>query len=140
MNKNRLLCVAAALCLVFTFSALGQDRGKGNQTFTERYGAQLNLTDGQKKQIDELDAKFQKEHAEFLASFQKTMAEYREARQANDTAKIEAIKPKFDTQRAEMTKLRTAHEEKIAATFNDEQKAQWKKIQEEREARMKQRQ
>jgi len=39
-----------------------------------------------------------------------------------------------------MTKLRTAHEEKIAATFTDDQKAQWKKIQEEREARMKQRQ
>jgi Spy/CpxP family protein refolding chaperone len=139
MTKNRLLCLIAAICLVFTFSALGQDRGKP-QTFTERYGAQLNLTDAQKKTIDELDAKFQKEHAEFLESFQKTMTEYREARQANDQAKIDTIKPKFDTQRAEMTKIRTAHEEKIAATFNDEQKAQWKKIQEEREARMKQRQ
>jgi len=140
MTKNRLLCLAAAVVFVFTFSALGQNQGRANQTFTERYGAQLNLTDAQKKTIDELDAKFQKEHHEFLESFQKTMAEYREARQANDQAKIDAIKPKFDTQRAEMTKIRTAHEEKIAATFNDEQKAQWKKIQEEREARMKQRQ
>jgi Spy/CpxP family protein refolding chaperone len=115
-------------------------QGRQNQTFTERYGAQLNLTDVQKKQIDELDAKFQKEHAEFLESFQKTMTEYRAARQANDTAKIQELQPKFDTQRAEMTKLRTAHEEKIAASFTDEQKTAWKKIQEEREARMKQRQ
>ena len=140
MTRNRLLFVAASICLIFTFSALAQNQGRANQTFTERYGAQLNLTDAQKKTIDELDAKFQKEHHEFLESFQKTMTEYRDARQANDQAKIDAIKPKFDTQRAEMTKIRTAHEEKIATTFNDEQKAQWKKIQEEREARMKQRQ
>ena len=138
MNKNRLLRLAVAACFVFTFAAMGQ--GRQNQTFTERYGQQLNLTDAQKKQIDELDAKFQKEHAEFLESFQKTMTEYREARQANDTAKVQALQPKVDEKRAEMTKLRTGHEEKIAATFTDDQKAQWKKIQEEREARMKQRQ
>ena len=138
MNKNLLLCLAVAVCFVFTFAAMGQ--GRQNQTFTERYGQQLNLTDVQKKQIDELDAKFQKEHAEFLESFQKTMTEYREARQANDTAKVQELQPKVDEKRAEMTKLRTAHEEKIAATFTDDQKAQWKKIQEEREARMKQRQ
>jgi len=138
MTKNRLLCQAVAVSLVFTLAAMGQ--GRQNQTFTERYGQQLNLTDVQKKQIDELDAKFQKEHAEFLESFQKTMTEYREARQANDTAKVQELQPKVDEKRAEMTKLRTAHEEKIAATFTDDQKAQWKKIQEEREARMKQRQ
>jgi len=142
MIKNRLLCLAAAACLVFAFATIGQERGQGraNQTFTERYGQQLNLTDAQKTQINELDAKFQKEHAEFLESFQKTMTDYRAARQANDTAKIQELQPKFDSQRQEMMKLRTAHEEKIAATFTDDQKVQWKKIQEEREARMKQRQ
>jgi hypothetical protein len=67
------------------------------------------------------------------------MAEFREARQANDTAKLDALRPKVDSARAEMTKLRGAHEEKIAATFNDDQKAQWNKIKEEREARMKER-
>jgi len=142
MIKNRLLCLAAAACFVFAFAAIGQERGQGraNQTFTERYGQQLNLTDAQKTQINELDAKFQKDNAPFLESFQKTMTDYRAARQANDTAKIQELQPKFDSQRQEMTKLRTAHEEKIAATFTDDQKAQWKKIQEEREARMKQRQ
>jgi len=62
-----------------------------------------------------------------------------EARQANDSAKIQALQPKVDSQRTEMTKLRTAHEEKIASSFNADQKAQWKKIQDEREARMKER-
>jgi hypothetical protein len=38
-----------------------------------------------------------------------------------------------------MTKLRTAHEDTIAKSFTDEQKAAWTKIKEEREARMKER-
>jgi Spy/CpxP family protein refolding chaperone len=129
--------LAVVVGLVFTFVAMAQDRR--NQTFTERYGQQLNLTDAQKKQIDELDQRFQKDNAAFLETYQKTMTEYREARQANDTAKLDSMKPKVDAQRAEMTKLREGLEEKIAATFTDDQKAQWKKIKEEREARMKER-
>src|SRR5437588_11489819 len=126
------------VALVFATVAFAQEQRR-NMTFTERYGAQLNLTDTQKKTIDDLDAKFQKDNAEFIASAQKTMAEYRDARQANDQAKLDALKPKMDEQRATMTKLRTAHEENIAKSFTDEQKTAWKKIVEEREARMKER-
>jgi Spy/CpxP family protein refolding chaperone len=144
MNKTRWSSLAVAVSLLFAFTAIAQERGSqqggANQTFTQRYGQQLNLTDNQKKQIDEMDAAFQKHNAEFIESYQKTMAEFREARQANDTAKLDALRPKVDSARAEMTKLRGAHEEKIAATFSDEQKAQWTKIKEEREARMKERQ
>jgi hypothetical protein len=138
MNKTRWAILATAISLTIALTAFGQQGGQ-NQTFTQRYGQQLNLTDEQKKQIDEMDAKFQKNNAEFLDTYQKTMAEFREARQANDTAKLDALRPKVGTQRAEMTKLRGAHEDKIAATFNDDQKAQWKKIKEDREARMKER-
>ncbi|HEY8181593.1 MAG TPA: Spy/CpxP family protein refolding chaperone [Thermoanaerobaculia bacterium] len=139
MMKIRLSILAVA-CLVFATAAIAQERGgQRNQTFTERYGQQLNLTDTQKKQIDELDKKFQEDNATFLESYQKTMAEFREARQANDTAKVDALKPKVDSMRTDMTKLRTAHEDKIAATFTEDQKTQWKKIKEEREARMKER-
>jgi len=134
------LSILAVATLVFATAALAQERGgQRNQTFTERYGQQLNLTDAQKKQIDDLDKKFQEDNASFLESYQKTMTEFREARQANDTAKIDALKPKVDSMRTDMMKLRTAHEDKIAATFTDDQKAAWQKIKEEREARMKER-
>jgi len=134
------LSILAVACLVVATAAIAQERGaQRNQTFTERYGQQLNLTDTQKKQIDELDKKFQEDNATFLESYQKTMAEFREARQANDTAKVDALKPKVDSMRTDMMKLRTAHEDKIAATFTDDQKTAWKKIKEEREARMKER-
>jgi Spy/CpxP family protein refolding chaperone len=139
MIKTR-LSIFAVVTLVFATAALAQERGsQRNQTFTERYGQQLNLTDTQKKQIDDLDKKFQEDNASFLESYQKTMTEFREARQANDTAKVDALRPKVDALRADMMKLRTAHEDKIAATFTDDQKTQWNKIKEEREARMKER-
>src|SRR5438046_941041 len=118
--------LAVMIGLLVAVGAMAQEQRR-NTTFTERYGAQLNLTDAQKKTIDELDAKFQKDNAEFLAAYMKTMTEVREARQANDQAKLDALKPKVDEQRAEMTKLRTAHEENIVKSFTDEQKAQWAK-------------
>ena len=109
------------------------------QTFTERYGEQLGLTDTQKKVIDDLEKKFDEDHATFLADYRQTMGEYRAARQVNDQAKIDELKPKVDAQRAEMMKLRSVQEEKIEATFTDAQKAKWSKIKEERAARMKER-
>lgn len=138
MHRNRLSILAVAFSLIFTVAAVGQEQRKP-QTFTERYGQQLNLTDTQKKSIDDLEAKFDKDNAAFLDDYHKTMSDYRDARQANDTAKIEALRPKVDAQRAEMMKLRGAQEDQIAATFNDEQKATWAKIKEERAARMKER-
>ena len=127
---------AVVIGLLVAVAAMAQE-GRRNQTFTERYGAQLNLTDAQKKTIDELDQKFQKDNAAFMETYQKTMADYRGARDANDQAKLDALKPKVDEQRAQMTKLRTAHEENIAKSFTADQKAAWTKIKEEREARMK---
>src|SRR6058998_533400 len=117
MSKKTLATVVGFL--VLAVAAMAQE-GRRNQTFTERYGAQLNLTDAQKKTIDELDQKFQKDNATFIETYQKTMADYREARQANDTAKLDALKPKVDEQRAEMTKLRTVHENNIAKSFTAE--------------------
>ncbi len=137
MSKRVSILVLAA-SLAFAIATVGQEQRKP-QTFTERYGQQLNLTDAQKKTIDELEKKFDQDNAAFLDSYHKSMNEYREARQANDTAKIDALRPKVDSLRAEMTKLRTPQEEKIAATFTDAQKETWKKIKEEREARMKER-
>ena len=67
MNNTRWSSLAAVLSLVIAFTAVGQQGGQ-NQTFTQRYGQQLNLTDDQKKQIDEMDGKFQKDNATFIDS------------------------------------------------------------------------
>jgi Spy/CpxP family protein refolding chaperone len=130
--------LAVSISLLFAVAAIAQEQRKP-QTFTERYGEQLGLTGEQKKVIEDMETKFNTDHEKFLAEYRQTMMDYREARQANDQAKIDALKPKMDTQRTEMMKLRGAQEEKIEATFTNDQKAKWSKIKEERAARMKER-
>jgi len=131
--------VAVMATLVFATVAFAQDGQRRNMSFVERYGEQLELTDAQKKTIGDLDAKYQKDNAAFFEEWQKTMADFRAARDANDQAKLDALKPKMDEQRTTMTKLRTAHEDEIAKSFTAEQKEAWTKIKAEREARMKDR-
>jgi Spy/CpxP family protein refolding chaperone len=131
--------VAVMATLVFATVAFAQEGQRRNMSFVERYGEQLELTDAQKKTIGDLDAKYQKDNAAFFEEWQKTMADFRAARDANDQAKLDALKPKMDEQRATMTKLRTAHEDEIAKSFTAEQKEAWTKIKAEREARMKDR-
>jgi Spy/CpxP family protein refolding chaperone len=131
--------VAVMVTLVFAVVAFAQEGQRRNMSFVERYGEQLKLTDAQKKTIGDLDAKYQKDNAAFFEEWQKTMADFRAARDANDQAKLDALKPKMDEQRATMTKLRTAHEENIAKSFTAEQNDAWTKIKAEREARMKDR-
>jgi Spy/CpxP family protein refolding chaperone len=131
--------VAVMVTLVFAVVAFAQEGQRRNMSFVERYGEQLKLTDAQKKTIGDLDAKYQKDNAAFFEEWQKTMADFRAARDANDQAKLDALKPKMDEQRATMTKLRTAHEENIAKSFTAEQNDAWAKIKAEREARMKER-
>jgi LTXXQ motif family protein len=130
--------IAAAVCFLFAVAAFAQEQRKP-QTFVERYGTELGLTDKQSQVINDLEKKFDEDNAKFLADFRATMTDYRAARQANDQAKMDALKPAMDAQRAQMTKLRSVQEDKISATFTDDQKAKWSKIKEEREARMKQR-
>jgi protein CpxP len=127
--------IAVAVLLLFSVAVFAQERRM--QSFTERYGQDLGLTDTQKKTIDDLENKWNEDHAKFLTEYRNTMAEFRAAREANDTVKMDALKPKMDAQRAEMSKLRSEQEEKFASTFTDEQKAKWSKIKEERAARMK---
>lgn len=133
MQKKTVLAVVAAL--IVAMPVFAQEHRP--MSFTERYGQRLSLTDSQKTSIDEMEKKFDEEHATFLAGYHQTMADYRAARQANDTARIDILKPKMDSMRAEMMKLRATQEEKIAATFTDAQKETWNKIKEERAARMK---
>ena len=130
--------LAVSISLLFAMAAIAQEQRKP-QTFTERYGEQLGLTGEQKKAIDGMEKKFDEEHEKFLAEYHQTMMDYRDARKANDQAKVDALKPRVDAQRTEMMKLRGAQEEKIEATFTDDQKAKWSKIKEERAAQMKER-
>ena len=62
----------------------------------------------------------------------------RAAKQANDTAKLDALKPTIDAQKAQMKQLRDAEDVKILALLTPDQQAQYKAFQAERAAKWQQ--
>ncbi|HEX3107602.1 MAG TPA: Spy/CpxP family protein refolding chaperone [Thermoanaerobaculia bacterium] len=118
----------------------GGHRGRQMMTFTERFGATLNLTDAQKTKIDAIQKETREKNAAFFADASATMKAYWDAKQANDTAKLDALKPTMDKYRAQMKELRTAEEAKIAKELTTDQNAQWEKMKAERAAQQGQRQ
>ena len=118
----------------------GGGRGRQMMTFTERFGATLNLTDAQTTKIDAIQKETREKHAKFFEEQHATMKAYWDAKQANDTAKMDALKPAMDKQRAEMKEIRTAEDAVIAKVLTADQNAQWEKMKAERAAQQGQRQ
>jgi Spy/CpxP family protein refolding chaperone len=118
----------------------GGHNGRQMMTFTERFGATLNLTDAQKTKIDAIQKETREKNAAFFTEQRTTMKAYWDAKQANDTAKMDSLKPAMDTQRAKMKEIRAAEDVKIAKVLTADQNAQWAKIKAERAAHEGQRQ
>jgi Spy/CpxP family protein refolding chaperone len=109
-------------------------------SFSERYSATLNLTDAQKTAIDAIQKETREKHAAFFTEQHATMKAYWDAKQANDTAKMDSLKPAMDTQRTKMKEIRAAEDVRIAKVLTADQNAQYLKIKAERAAHEAQRQ
>ena len=121
----------------------GNGGGRGGRqmmSFSERFGATLNLTDAQKAKIDAIQKETREKNATFFTEQRTTMKAYWDAKNANDTAKLDALKPAMDKQRAQMKEIRTAEDAKIAKELTSDQNAQWEKMKAERAAQQAQRQ
>lgn len=145
----RKLVTAVAVTLLGASLAIAAPQEAGNgggrggrqmMTFTERFGATLNLTDAQKTKIDAIQKETREKHTKFFEEQHATMKAYWDAKQANDTAKMDALKPAMDKQRAEMKEIRTAEDAVIAKVLTADQNAQWEKMKAERAAQQGQRQ
>lgn len=118
----------------------GAGHGRQMMTFSERFGATLNLTDAQKTQIDAIQKETREKHAAFFTEQRATMKAYWDAKQANDTAKLDALKPAMDSQRTKMKEIRAVEDVLIAKVLTADQNAQWAKIKAERAAQQAQHQ
>jgi len=94
--------------------------------------AKLNLTDAQKQQWDAIKKTSREQNAEFFKKSKETMEAFRAAKDANDTAKLDALKPAMEANRAQMKQIRAAENEKLSAILTAEQKAQFQAMQAER--------
>jgi Spy/CpxP family protein refolding chaperone len=110
----------------------GRHGGRG-QMFGERFTRKLNLTDAQKQQVAALNKAFREDNKAVFEAARQTRKDFHAAKEANDTAKLDALKPAMETQRAQMKQLRDAQEAKISAILTADQRAQWQQLKSERQ-------
>lgn len=113
----------------------GGKRGHHGQEFGARMAAKLNLTDVQQQQIRDLNKSFRENNKAVFESARALRKEFREAKRADDTAKLESLKPQLDAQRTQMKQLRDAHRTQILSVLTPEQRAQFDALKAEREQR-----
>ena len=139
---KKTISAVVVLALSATLAFAGGDHGKGHGRhgkggfeLSGRMAEKLNLTEAQKQQINDLNKNFQDQNATFLQSFRQTMTEFKAARKADDTARIEALRPTMEAQKAQMKQLRQAQHQRILNVLTAEQRTQLEAFKAEREAR-----
>jgi periplasmic protein CpxP/Spy len=141
MTKKTISAAVAVLALGATLAFAGMHDGKGKGGwdghrggFSEMYAQKLNLTDAQKAQIADLDKNFRETNKAFFETQKQTREQFKAAKTANDTAKLDALRPAMESQRAQMKQLRDAQDAKIKTILTPEQRAQFDTLKAEREA------
>lgn len=143
MKTTKWVTIAAAMTLTasLAFAAPHQGgkmgrHGRGARAaISHRMAEKLNLTDAQREQIRTLRSGFREQNKAFFESSRAARKEFREAKRANDTAKLEQLKPAMEAQRAQFKELRTAHQQQILAVLTPEQRTQFEALKAERAER-----
>jgi Spy/CpxP family protein refolding chaperone len=151
MKKKTISAVAVlALGATLAFASVQAEKGeKGGRggweghrggAMSEDLTQKLNLTDAQKQQVADLNKSFRETNKAFFQSTHETREAFKAARDANDTAKLDALRPTMESQRAQMKQLRDAQDAKVRAILTPEQRAQLDTLKAERRAQHKEQQ
>lgn len=135
------VALSATLAFAGTATAEGHNGhrfGRGHQF--ARLATKLNLTDAQKAQWKSLRQTSRAQNAAFFQQVRETHKEMRAARDANDQAKIDALKPTVQAQREQMKQLRKDQMAQFESILTPDQLAQLNALKAERAARRAQRQ
>ncbi len=89
-----------------------------------RLAKKLNLTHAQKDQLKSNHQAFRDSNKDFFAQVKATRQEAHAAREANDTAKLDALKPTIQSQHARMQELRDQERTQFLSVLTPDQKAQ----------------
>lgn len=138
--KSKIIAAAAVLALSTTMAVAAPHGGKfagkrGHGEFGQKFAEKLNLTDAQKAQVKAIRQETREQNAAFFESFRATMQQFREAKQANDTARADALKATFESQRAQMKQIRDAEMQRIESILTADQRAQFEQWQARRAER-----
>ena len=142
MNKTRWMTMAAVLTLSTSLAIAaphGGKGGRGGKHGREEMGARmfgkLNLTDAQKEQIRTIQQNFREANKAAFEASRATFQQFRDAKKANDTARVEALKPTVEANREQMKKIREQQRQQVLNILTAEQRTQWEALKSEREER-----
>ena len=130
--KKIATAVAVTLLGASLAFAAPHDGGKGFGGHDQQFAQQLNLTDAQKAQIESIRKASREQNKTFFEQSRATMEQFFAAKQANDTAKIDALKPAMESQREQMKQIRAAEDAQIAKVLTAEQNAKWQQLKAQR--------
>ncbi|HEX8616590.1 MAG TPA: Spy/CpxP family protein refolding chaperone [Thermoanaerobaculia bacterium] len=148
MNKSKWMTMAAVVALSATMAVAAPHGGKrdgkaggrhGRGELGAKFAEKLKLTDAQKAQIKTIRTNNREQNKAFFEQSRETFQQFREAKKANDTARLEQLKPVIERQRAQMLQFRSAERQQILALLTPEQRTQFDALEAEREARRGQR-
>jgi Spy/CpxP family protein refolding chaperone len=133
--------VALSSTLAFAAPHDGQGRGgkhggraEGGE-FGARFAQKLDLSAAQQQQLKDIQNEFRTQNKTFFQSVRSTREQMREAKEAGDTARFDALKATATSQREQMKTLRDAQLNRIEALLTPDQRTQWQTMKAEHEAR-----
>jgi len=147
MNSKKWITGIAVLAVSASLAIAAPQEGRGwgghhgqRGLMSEKLAQKLNLTDAQKAQLKTLNEQFRQDNKAFFQASRQTMQDYRAAKEANDTAKLNALQPTIDSQKAQMKQLRDAQEARVLSILTPDQQTQYKALKAEFDAKRAQKQ
>lgn len=113
----------------------GHHGRRGHKEFGAAFANKLNLTDAQKQQVKDIRKSFREQNKAFFENSRTTFQQFREAKKAGDQAKLDALKPTLEAQRAQMQQLRDQERQRVLSILTPEQRTQYEALKAEREAK-----
>lgn len=138
MNRWITAFAIAALVATGAFAQEHGDHPHGQHgpmmSFVAMFGDKLALTEAQKTAIEAIQKQSRDDNAAFYESSRQLMDQVRAARQANDQARLDSLKPAMEANHAQMKSIHDAMLAKILPVLTADQRAQFEKIRAEHDA------
>jgi protein CpxP len=143
MNKNKWMTMGAVLALTASIALAGPrgegkghgKHGRGGGELGKHFDEKLSLTDAQKQQIREIKQSVREQNKAFFDSARATHEQFRDAKKAGDTARLDALKPQMEAQRTQMKQLREQEMQRVLSILTPEQRSKWDALKAERAAK-----
>jgi Spy/CpxP family protein refolding chaperone len=126
------LGLSASLAIAGTGHGHGGFNGKGHGERGMKLASKLNLTDAQKEQWKAIRKSSHEQNSTFFQQSRQTMQDFRAAKQAGDTAKMDTLKSTMQSQRAQMKQIRDAEEAQVLNILTAEQRTQYQTLKAQR--------